>query len=289
MANGANVIVTVALARLLSSFAYGELNELLGLFIILSMPGSAVLVGVVRRVTSWTRAGDAAAVRRFAARIHVAVAAAAVALAVAAWFARGAVGRELHVVDLGAIAPVFAAGGAWVLLSVDRGLLQAGRAYRVPGPTCSSRAGPAPRSSCPPPPPAWASPAPPSGCCSPSWRRRDTPAGPRTGCGRCPGPMPAPGLASEDVVAAPPAAGPHLGADVATAFATLALLAAMQYADLILLGRADPHHRGAYAAISVASKALVFAAITLAGYLLPEAAIRSGRDAMRCGCWRRPG
>ena len=43
---------------------------------------------------------------------------------------------------------------------------------------------------------------------------------------------------------------------------------------MILLGRLDHAHVGPYAAISVASKALVFGALALGAYLLPEATIR---------------
>jgi O-antigen/teichoic acid export membrane protein len=44
--------------------------------------------------------------------------------------------------------------------------------------------------------------------------------------------------------------------------------------DVILLGRLDHANVGPYAAISVASKALVFGALALGAYLLPEATIR---------------
>ena len=50
-----------------------------------------------------------------------------------------------------------------------------------------------------------------------------------------------------------------------------------------MVGRAAPGLSGSYAAVSVASKALVFGAIVLGGYLLPEAAIRwrQGGHALR--------
>jgi hypothetical protein len=44
LANGASVVLTVALARLLTPHSYGVLNQLTGLYLILSMPGSAVVV-----------------------------------------------------------------------------------------------------------------------------------------------------------------------------------------------------------------------------------------------------
>jgi O-antigen/teichoic acid export membrane protein len=66
----------------------------------------------------------------------------------------------------------------------------------------------------------------------------------------------------------------RLMADVSAAFVGLALLGLLQNVDVILLGRLDHANIGSYAAISVASKALVFGALALGAYLLPEATIR---------------
>ena len=76
---------------------------------------------------------------------------------------------------------------------------------------------------------------------------------------------------------------PRFGADIAVAFVSLALLALLQNADVLVLGRLAPHASGSYAAISVPAKSLVFWALTLANYMLPEAAIRwhSGTHALR--------
>src|SRR5215469_10044380 len=70
VANGASVVLTIALARLLSPHSYGVLNQLTGLYLILSMPGSAVVVAVVRRVTMWHEDGSGHLVRRWAGRVH---------------------------------------------------------------------------------------------------------------------------------------------------------------------------------------------------------------------------
>ena len=59
----------------------------------------------------------------------------------------------------------------------------------------------------------------------------------------------------------------RLMADVAAAFCGLALLGLLQNVDVILLGRLDHANVGPYAAISVASKALVFGALALGAYL----------------------
>ncbi|MGA8369604.1 MAG: hypothetical protein WB765_05705, partial [Acidimicrobiales bacterium] len=64
--------------------------------------------------------------------------------------------------------------------------------------------------------------------------------------------------------------------DVLAAFIGLALLALLQNVDVLILGRqaGNSNTIGSYAAISVASKALVFGALALGSYLLPEATIR---------------
>ncbi len=66
----------------------------------------------------------------------------------------------------------------------------------------------------------------------------------------------------------------RLVADLGAAFCGLALLGLLQNVDVILLGRLDHANVGPYAAISVASKAMVFGALALGAYLLPEATIR---------------
>ena len=73
--------------------------------------------------------------------------------------------------------------------------------------------------------------------------------------------------------------------DVLAAFVGLALLALLQNVDVLILGRQAGNSNviGSYAAISVASKALVFGALALGSYLLPEATIRwnEGGHALR--------
>jgi O-antigen/teichoic acid export membrane protein len=61
------------------------------------------------------------------------------------------------------------------------------------------------------------------------------------------------------------------------------MVAVLQNVDVLVVGRDNPSHSGAYAAVSVTSKAIVFGAIVLGGYLLPEAAIRwrQGGHALR--------
>jgi hypothetical protein len=75
----------------------------------------------------------------------------------------------------------------------------------------------------------------------------------------------------------------RLVTDVGIALVALGLLGLLQNVDVVILGRERPGATGAYAAISVASKALVFAALVLSSFLLPEAASRRnlGEHALR--------
>ena len=71
--------------------------------------------------------------------------------------------------------------------------------------------------------------------------------------------------------------------DLVVASVSLSMVAVLQNVDVLVVGRDNPAHSGAYAAVSVTSKAIVFGAIVLGGYLLPEAAIRwrQGGHALR--------
>ncbi|SQE00060.1 conserved membrane hypothetical protein [Parafrankia sp. Ea1.12] len=79
-----------------------------------------------------------------------------------------------------------------------------------------------------------------------------------------------------------PVAGPaataeprRLAIEVGAALVTLAFLGVLQNIDVLLQGRLAPDESGSYAAVSVAAKVIVLAAIVLAGFLLPEAADRN--------------
>jgi len=130
LVNGAGALVVVAVARLVSSQSYGEIAQLLGLFFILSMPGSAVLVGVVRRVTGLQTTGQSRLVRGWIARAHrICLAGIAVEL-VLVLALQGWIAHQLRLPDGRGVVLILMAAGIWILLSVDRGLLQAHRSYR---------------------------------------------------------------------------------------------------------------------------------------------------------------
>ncbi|HVX21239.1 MAG TPA: hypothetical protein VHB02_07820 [Acidimicrobiales bacterium] len=296
VANGANVIVTVLLARLLTTRGYGQLNVLTGLFLIVSMPGSAVIVAVVRRVTA--RKGNL--VQRWARVMHrratVAVVAFAVVVVAVGWELSGVLNQD----DVGGVDAILVAGAVWVLLCLDRGLLQAHRNYRtlsanllVEGGVrtaamlCLVGAGLGPAGAAVGVLVAevatavharvmadrvWAAEADREVTVRRRARARHAATGPLGRWFR----------ADRDLLA-PPAERRALVTDLVTALVALAMTALLQNVDVIVLGREAPERSGSYAAVSVASKALVFGAVVLGGYLLPEAAIRwrQGGHALR--------
>ncbi|HEY4929668.1 MAG TPA: hypothetical protein VIH95_11000 [Acidimicrobiales bacterium] len=277
--NAAAALVVIAIARLVSSRSYGEIAQLLGLFFILSMPGSAVLVGVVRRVTGLQAAGQSHRVRGWVARVHrfgiIGLGIELVlVLALQGWIA-----RWLGLPNGQGVVLILMAAGIWILLSVDRGLLQAHRSYRplagnllveggirtafvlvlvaggfgvagyALGVFISEVAATA----------------------HAHWLARRAWADPATA------PVVRDAGGNRPVTDRPPEellARRKLMADVSAAFVGLALLGLLQNIDVILLGRLDHANVGPYAAISVASKGLVFGALALGAYLLPEATIR---------------
>ena len=291
VANGANVVVTVLLARLLTTHSYGVLNQLTGLFLILSMPGSAVVVAVVRRVTTWHDEGSGHLVRRWAGRIHRQG-----SLVVLAWGVIVFLSRHPMAVLLGqrsgiGIAAVLSAAAFFVLLSLDRGLLQARRAYRplaanllVEGGVRTAAvlilvaAGTGPSGAAvgimvgevvAAAHARWAAVR--------AWSEPAT-AGRRSWAS---GWLAA--VRADTVLGGADAGRRKVVLDLLIASLSLSMVAVLQNVDVLVVGRQNPSHSGAYAAVSVTSKAIVFGAIVLGGYLLPEAAIRwrQGGHALR--------
>jgi O-antigen/teichoic acid export membrane protein len=282
VANAANVIVTILLARLLTTRGYGELNQLTGLFLIVSMPGSAVIVAVVRRVTAWQSRGEGGVVGRWAARQHrrgtvVAVAAALVIAAISPWFSH-VLGQDNPV----AVFAVLVAGEVWILLSFDRGLLQAHQSYRLLAVNLLIEGGVRTAAVLVLVGAGLGVTGAALGMLGAELvtalhaRVTATAAWPVVGAEG------AAGAGALYPAAASAGEGPDrrdLVTDLLFALVALATIALLQNIDVIVVGRAAPGVSGSYAAVSVASKAIVFGAIVLGGYLLPEAAIR----------WRRGG
>ena len=291
VANGGSVLVTLALARLLAARDYGALNQLIGVFFVVSTPGSAVLVGVVRRVTRWT--GDLGGVARWGAAVHRRATVALLVFAAVVLAAGSSIAGLLGRGDAVGFDAIAIAGAVWVLLCVDRGLLQAHREYRTLSANLLLEGAArtafmigfgaaglgvggvaagvllaevatalharlvADR--------AWRV-EPDRGHAEDGARVEGATHGWRL--------LRLDGVVARDRV---------VRRDVGAAVVALGAIAVLQYVDVIVMGRDAPRAAGAYAAVSVSSKALVFVSVVVAGYLLPEAAIswRDGSHALR--------
>ena len=290
LANGASVILTVALARALTPHSYGVLNQLTGLYLILSMPGSAVVVAVVRRVTLWHDDGSGHLVRRWAGRVHRQGSLLVLAWAILVFASRHGVAVVLNQQSGIGIAAILTAAAFFVLLSLDRGLLQAHRAYRPlavnllvemgvrlvfvlvlvlagfgpSGAAVGILVGEVVAAAHA----RWAAVRAWSG----GEGRLHWAAGSWVAAVRPDRVLQSGGAERRAVVL-----------DLVVASISLSMVALLQNVDVLVVGRDNPTHSGAYAAVSVTSKAIVFGAIVLGGYLLPEAAIRwrQGGHALR--------
>jgi O-antigen/teichoic acid export membrane protein len=133
LANLANIGVTLAVARLLTTRGYGALNQLVAVFFVLSMPGSALLVGIVRRVTLWQRTGHGARVAGWAYRTRRRALVLIAIWIVFAILIRSPLADQLSLPGPGGLSETLIAGGFWVVLCLERALLQASHAYQALG------------------------------------------------------------------------------------------------------------------------------------------------------------
>jgi O-antigen/teichoic acid export membrane protein len=290
LANGASVVLTIALARLLTPHSYGVLNQLTGLYLILSMPGSAVVVAVVRRVTVWHEDGTGHLVRRWAGRVHRQCTLIVLVWAVIVFTSRHGVAVLLNQQSGIGIAAILTAAAFFVLLSLDRGLLQAHRAYRplaanllvemgirVVAVVALVAAGYGPSGAA-----VGILIGEVAAAAHARWAAVRAWSG-----GRAPRLLDAgswvAAVRPDAVLAGQGSVRRTVVLDLVVASVSLSMVAVLQNVDVLVVGRDNPGHSGAYAAVSVTSKAIVFGAIVLGGYLLPEAAIRwrQGGHALR--------
>ena len=274
VANGLSIVTTVLIARLLTPHQYGGVAQLLGLFFVLSMPGSALLVGVVRRIAAATAQGRQEEVHQWTTRLYRRCLIGLGVWVVFSLAIESTLAAALRLPSSGGVAAVLIAGGVWLLLCIDRAVLQGHRRYAGLGLNIMVEIG----------------------------IRTVFVLSLAAGFGIAGFAV---GLLLGEIGAAvharllsgqawnyPAAASlaPDLEArdrtlsiDLGVAFVGFVLLGILQNADIILVGRLDPSSSGPYAAISVASKSLVFGAILLGSYVLPEAAIRwhQGQHALR--------
>jgi O-antigen/teichoic acid export membrane protein len=129
-ANVIALVFTVVFARVLGASDYGSLAALMSAFIILMVPGSALQIAVAREVSSSLAAGDGragAGVRRWVGRLLLGT----VALALVAIPLRGVLAAVLNVDQEWAAAAVPLTAMLWMVLSVERGALQGFQRYKL--------------------------------------------------------------------------------------------------------------------------------------------------------------
>ena len=126
------LVTTVLFARLLGASGYGTLGALLAAFVILMVPGSALQATVAREVSHELGEGSevaGAGVHRWMTHLTIALAV-VVALAV---FLREQIAAAIGVEVAWAAAATLPTGWLWLMLSVQRGALQAVQRYRLVG------------------------------------------------------------------------------------------------------------------------------------------------------------
>jgi O-antigen/teichoic acid export membrane protein len=126
------LVFTIVFARILGPSGYGSLAALVSAFIVLMVPGAALQLATAREVSHATVVGGAPAgsgVRRWLRQLTLA----AVAVAVLAILLRSTLASVIHVDQVWAAAAVPVTAMMWAIVSVERGALQGFQRYRLVG------------------------------------------------------------------------------------------------------------------------------------------------------------
>lgn len=123
------VAITIVFTRLLGTAGYGSLAALLNLTVILLVPGAALQVAAAREGTLG-RLGQGAELAATLGRWMRILLAGLALVALASVAGRVQLAALLNIDEVWAAAAVPVTGAMWLLLSIQRGLLQAARAYR---------------------------------------------------------------------------------------------------------------------------------------------------------------
>ena len=131
-ANVIALVFTVAFARILGTSGYGTLAALVSTFLILQVPGSALQITVAREVSTAVALGHeapGAGVPRWLGRIAILT----LAMTVVAILMRDQLAAVIGVDAVWAAAATIPTGCLWLLASVERGALQGFQRYRAVG------------------------------------------------------------------------------------------------------------------------------------------------------------
>jgi glycosyltransferase involved in cell wall biosynthesis/O-antigen/teichoic acid export membrane protein len=126
------LVFTIAFARILGTSGYGTLAALVSTFLILQVPGSALQITVARDVSSAIALGHeapGAGVRRWMSRVVIVT----VAVTAVAILLREQIAAAIGVDAEWAAAATLPTGCLWLLASIERGALQGFQRYRAVG------------------------------------------------------------------------------------------------------------------------------------------------------------
>lgn len=131
-ANGIAVVFTIVLARALGTTGYGSLARMVSIFVILIVLGSALQVATARE-TALGRMGTGAECAATVARWVRGLLIGCAAVTVVSILLRQPLADAMRVDQTWAAALVLPTGALWLVVAVQRGVLQGLRAYRPVG------------------------------------------------------------------------------------------------------------------------------------------------------------
>ena len=126
------LIFTIVFARILGASGYGTLAALVSTFLILQVPGSALQITVARDVSTaiaLDHEAPAAGIKRWLSRVAILT----LAVAIAAAVFREQIAAAIGVEEEWAAAATLPTGCLWLLASIERGALQGFQRYRAVG------------------------------------------------------------------------------------------------------------------------------------------------------------
>lgn len=266
-ANLLNLGVTFAVARRLSNFNYNVYAQMVGVFFVVALPGSAIGVAVVRRAGYYIVRGDHVLTAHWQRRLHQRVWRAALLCGVLALPASVGAAAWLGHRSIVTVWFIALAGLAYTVLSVDRALLQSHQRY---GSLAANFAL--------------------EGVARTAFILIGVALG-VTGY--------AVGLLIAELLTRAHAYRlvrqritvdegielEHTGIshELVVALVTLAFMAVLQFLDVFVIGHDNSANAGSYTAISQIAKTMVYGATILGSFLLPEAVLanRKGAEALR--------